>query len=107
VRFVAAALAATTGVLHAYLAWEFFDAGLLEDAVIFAGMAGPYVLAAGLLVAARWLRWTVRLGMAYVALLLVVWLFEGARTEIGYVTKVVELGLLAVLVLMEWRSRPG
>jgi hypothetical protein len=104
---IAAALAVASGVAHAYVAWDFLEAGLTTDAVVFSGMAVPYLVGAVLLLTRVWLRWTIRIGIVYVILLIVVWLVEGARTEIAYATKGIEVALFAVLAILERRICRG
>lgn len=50
----------------------------------------------------RVVRWLL---IGYAALTILLWLLIGERTTIGYISKVTELALIALLVLEDWRAR--
>lgn len=102
---IAVALALSTGAIHSYLGFTFFEAGLATSAALFGAMAAPYLIASVLVVLDIQRRLWIRLGIAYVALLLVVWAVAGDRTVLAYVDKAIEAVLLVVLIGLEVAPR--
>ena len=98
---IAVGLTIATGAIHAFLAITFLEAGLTISAAQFGAMALPY-LAAALLVSldVRRRLW-IRLGIAYVLLLLTVWAIAGDRSALAYAAKAIEVALLTALVALE------
>jgi hypothetical protein len=93
-------LALATGVIHAWIGLDFLLTGLTTSALLFLGMALPYFAGVLLYIAGIARRWVVRLGAVYVVVLLGAWLVDGTRDMLAYVTKVIELALLAGLVVL-------
>lgn len=101
----AVGLTLATGAIHAYLAYTFLETGLTMSAAQFAAMATPYFVASVLVVLNVWRRLMIRLGIGYVTLLLVLWAVVGARDQLAYADKAIELVLLVVLIGLEVRAR--
>jgi len=98
-------LAAITAGIHLYLSFKFpqppdpiFLLNGLGYLLLVAALYFPHVR---LLPMRRRVRWIL---IAYTALTVVLWIFFGARTPIGYLDKVVEVLLIGLLWLENSRS---
>lgn len=98
-------LSIATGVIHASIALEFFQVGLIESAAQFGGIAAAYVLGAALVALDVGRRPIIRAGVPFVAFVLGGWVLIGERSTIAYVDKVIEVILLGLLLWLA--TRPG
>lgn len=104
---LASALALATGAIHLWIALDYLAAGLMMGGLAFLGMATPYFGGVALYALGFARRWLLRLAPIYVGMLLVVWLFIGARDPLAYIDKLVELALLVVLGVLVYLDHEG
>ncbi len=107
VALIVPLLALATGAIHAWIGVDFLMAGLQQSALAFLGMATPYLVGVALYALGIGRRWIVRLAPLYVALLLLLWLFAGARDLLAYVDKIIELVLLVALAVFLYLDHRG
>ena len=98
--YVIALLTVITAGIHLYLSFKFPQPPdpmfLLNGVGYLVLLVALYFPHRRLLAARKWLRWLL---IAYTALTVVLWIFFGARTPVGYFDKVVEILLLGLLWL--------
>ena len=89
-------LAAATALIHLYLGLQGFPIFILNG-LGYLGLLGALYLPIPQLAryhnAARWVL------IGYTALTIFLWILIGARTPIGYIDKLIEVALIALLVL--------
>lgn len=99
-------LTVITAGIHLYLSFKFPQP---PDPIFLLNGVGYLVLLVALyfphpqlLAARKWLHWLL---IAYTALTVILWVFFGARTAVGYLDKVVEILLLCLLWLENGRGK--
>lgn len=94
-----------TALIHIYLSFQFAegpDTIFLLNGIGYLFLVALLYLPVQLFVLYRGtLRWVL---MAYAALTIILWIFWGARTTIGYVDKLVEIALILFLWLDNQRN---
>jgi hypothetical protein len=95
---IGAALA--TSLIHASLGGALFTMNAAGYAVLAVAMAAPGPFAAE--------RWLVRLALlGFTAATIGGWLLFGARFELAYIDKVIEIVLIVLLIVELWRQDGG
>jgi hypothetical protein len=107
VRLAIVALAVATAAIHIALAipkgaelWMFYLNGLGYLGLT----AALYLPIAAVRPYRRWLRWAL---MAYTMVTILGWVAIGERTPIGFLDKIIEVALVALLWLDQRWSAPG
>ncbi|MEP6639570.1 MAG: hypothetical protein ABJC39_09505 [Chloroflexota bacterium] len=100
VRVVLVGLTLATAAIHASLGGVMFTLNAAGYATLAAAMMlpGPFVR----------IRWLVRLGLlGFTCATIVGWVLFGARFELAYIDKALEVGLIGALLVELWRIDGG
>ncbi len=99
-RSMVVVLTLATAAIHASLGGMLFLANAAGYAALALGMVAPGP-------AARW-RWLIRLALiGFTAATIGGWIAFGARFDLAYIDKAIEVALVGVLLLEQWRSDGG
>ena len=99
-RAIVVLLTLATAAIHATLGGMLFLANAAGYTVLALAMVAP-----GL--AGRW-RWLVRLALiGFAAVTIIGWVAIGPRFGLAYVDKAIEVALIGVLLIEQWRSDGG
>jgi len=99
-RAIVVALTLATAAIHASLGGMIFMANAVGYSVLALAMVVPGPLAP--------YRWLVRLALiGFAAVTVAGWLAFGARFELAYLDKAIEVALIGVLLVDQWRSDGG
>jgi hypothetical protein len=99
-RTIVVLLTLATAAIHASLGGTMFMANAVGYSVLAIAMVVPGPLA-------RY-RWLVRLAlMGFAAATIVGWLAFGARFDLAYLDKGIEVALIGILLVEQWRSDGG
>jgi hypothetical protein len=101
-RIGAVVLALGTAIIHLYLGLSGIPMFVLNGLGYLALVSALYLPIAQLARYRNAVRWVF---IGYTALTLVLWILVGARTPIGYVDKLIEVALIALLLIESRRTR--
>lgn len=104
VELLGLGLAAFTGVVHLYMAYE--ELAEPVEAVVFLLAAAGFFLGIALFVRGLWPRWLFLAGAAYTGVQIPLWVVEGMEEfAVGAVDKVAQLALVCLLLYAYSQSR--
>ena len=99
-RTIVVLLTLATAAIHASLGGMMFMANAVGYSVLAVAMVAP-----GLVARYRWLARLALMGFATVTI--AGWVAFGARFDLAYLDKAIEVGLIAILFVEQWRSDGG
>jgi len=102
-ELLAVALAAFTGVVHFFMAYE--ELGELSESLLFLVAGVIFFAGVVLFVRDHWPRWLFLVGAVFTAVQIPLWILEGMEEfPIGVTDKAAQAALVVVLLVLFWQT---